>query len=68
MHDSPTLVFNLSYAGTLDVALLMILGPLAAFTALLAIAATAKLLIYAIRRLVRLLRNLANAQGYFLKG
>lgn len=53
MHDSSTLVFNLTYAGTLGVALPMLLGQLAAFTALLAIATTAKLLIYAIRILVR---------------
>lgn len=55
MHDSSTLVFNLTHADTLGAALLMLLGQLAAFTALLAIAATAKLLIYAIRILVRIL-------------
>jgi hypothetical protein len=47
MHDSSTLVFTLTYAGTLAVALLMFLGQLAAFTALLTIAAGAKLLIHA---------------------
>lgn len=49
MRDSSTLVFTLTYAGTLGVALLMFLGQLAAFTALLAIAASAKLLIHAAR-------------------
>ncbi|WP_185982275.1 hypothetical protein [Arthrobacter sp. KBS0703] len=43
------MVFTLTYAGTLGVALLMFLGQFAAFTALLTIAAIAELLIRAAR-------------------
>jgi hypothetical protein len=57
MHDSSVLVFNLVYAGTLGIGLLMFLGHLAAFIVLLACAATAKLLTNALRALVRRLRN-----------
>ncbi len=49
VHDSSTLVLALTYAGALGIALLMFLGQLAAFTAPLASAASAKLLILAAR-------------------
>jgi hypothetical protein len=57
MHDSSTLVFNLVYAGTLGVGFLMFLCHLGAFIVLLASAATAKLLMNALRALIRRLRN-----------
>ncbi|MEN8584793.1 hypothetical protein ABFP37_19050 [Burkholderia sp. RS01] len=53
MPDSSTLVFTLTYAGTLGVAFLMFLGQFAAFTALLTIAAIAKLLIRAAQAATR---------------
>lgn len=53
MPDPSTLAFGLTYAGTLAVALLMFLGQLAAFTALLAIIGTAKLLDISVRALIR---------------
>ena len=53
MHDSPILVVNLVYAGTLGIGLLLFLGQLAAFIVLLATAATVKLLISALRTLIR---------------
>lgn len=57
MHDSSILVFNLVYAGTLGIGLLMFLGHLAAFIVLLASAAIAKLLTNVLRALVRRLRK-----------
>ncbi|WP_427136657.1 hypothetical protein [Pseudarthrobacter sp. S9] len=61
MPDATTLVFSLTYVGTLAVALLMFLGQLIAFTALLALAATGRLLTYAVRALLRRLRYPADA-------
>ena len=48
-----TLAFGLTYTGTLAVALLMFFGQLAAFTALLALAGTVRLLAYAVRAITR---------------
>ncbi|MDP9890082.1 hypothetical protein J2S98_003999 [Arthrobacter oryzae] len=59
MHDSPILVVNLVYAGTLGIGLLLFLGQLAAFIVLLISAATAKLLTNAIRTLILRSRELA---------
>ncbi|MET4096935.1 hypothetical protein [Arthrobacter sp. UYCu712] len=53
MPDPSTLAFGLTYTGTLVVALLMFLGQVAAFTALLAMAGTAKLLVVSVRALLR---------------
>jgi two-component system OmpR family response regulator len=53
MPNPSTLAFGLTYAGTLAVALLMLLGQLAAFTALLAIIGTARLLVVSVRALMR---------------
>ena len=53
MHDSPTLVVNLVYVGTLGIGLLLFLGQLATFSVLLITAATVKLLTTALRTLVR---------------
>jgi hypothetical protein len=53
MHDSPILVVNLVYAGTLGIGLLLFLGQLAAFIVLLITAATAKLLTNVLRKLIR---------------
>jgi hypothetical protein len=47
MDDSSILVFNLVYAGTLGIGLLMFLGQLAAFVVLLAFAAMIELLVVA---------------------
>jgi hypothetical protein len=57
MSDSPMLVFNLVYAGTLGIGLLLFLGQLAAFIVLLVTAATAKLLTNTLRTLVRRLQK-----------
>lgn len=59
MHDSPMLVINLVYAGTLGIGLLLLLGQLAAFIVLLVTAATVKLLTNALRALIRRSRKLA---------
>jgi hypothetical protein len=53
MPNPSALAFGLTYAGTLAVALLMLLGQLAAFTALLAIIGTARLLVVPVRALMR---------------
>jgi hypothetical protein len=53
MPDSPTMVFNLVYAGTLGIGFLMFLGHLGAFMVLLASAAIAKLLTNVLRALIR---------------
>ena len=57
MHDASTLVFNLVYAGTLGIGLLMFLGHLVAFIVLLASAGIAKLLANVLQALVRRLRE-----------
>ena len=62
MHDSSILVFNLVYAGTLGIGLLMFLGQLGAFIVLLASAATAKVLAVALAALFRRIRKPAPHQ------
>lgn len=57
MHDSSALVFNLVYAGTLGIGLLMFLGHLSAFIVLLASAGIAKLLTNVLRALAHRLRR-----------
>lgn len=57
MHDSPIMVFNLVYAGTLGIGLMLFLGQLAAFIVLLISAATVKLLTNALRTLIPRLRK-----------
>jgi hypothetical protein len=52
MHDSSILVFNLVYAGTLGIGLLMFFGQLAAFIVLLAITAMIELLVVIVGALV----------------
>ena len=53
MPDPSTLAFGLTYTGTLVVALLMFLGQLAAFTALLAVAGIVRLVVMSVRALLR---------------
>ncbi|QHK19742.1 hypothetical protein GU243_08385 [Pseudarthrobacter psychrotolerans] len=53
MPDPSTLAFSLTYTGTLVVALLMFLSQVAAFTALLALAGTLRLLVVSVRALLR---------------
>ncbi|MBT2551426.1 hypothetical protein [Arthrobacter sp. ISL-65] len=60
MHDSSILVFNLVFAGTLGIGLLMLLGQLAAFIVLLATAATVEFLVVTLGALVRRTRKSAS--------
>lgn len=57
MHDASILVFNLVYAGTLGIGLLMFIGQLAAFIVLLAIAATVEFLVVTLGGIVRRARK-----------
>lgn len=54
MSDPSTLTFALTYTGTLAVALLLFLGQFAALVALLALATTFRLLVYAVRAMTGL--------------
>lgn len=64
MNDTSTLAFHLTYAGTLGMAFLIFLGQLIAFTALLALAATGRLLTCAVRAFTGRLLNARPLDGY----
>lgn len=57
MQDATTLVLNLTYAGTVTIAVLMFLGQLIAFAALAALAACVQMLRHILQHVLQTLRG-----------